>query len=111
MAPRYPRAAALGALAIAFAIVPYQLVLGDHLLRVQEEAARIVAYAYEERLPSGEFPTDLSAYEYHDTAMAKYIQRYAADRFAGGFYLAFRIGTPNTSHTCSPDTGWSYYPA
>jgi len=107
---RYPRAAGLGALALALAIVPYQLVLGDRLLRVQQEASRIVAYAYEERLAAGAYPADLSDYGYHDPAMQKYIQRYAADDSAGGFFLAYRVGTENTSHTYTPENGWGYYP-
>jgi hypothetical protein len=106
----YPRAGALGALLLALAIVPYQLVLGDRLVRVQEEAARIVAYAYEQRLASGEFPSDLEAYEYDDPKMAPYIQRYMLDDSAGGFYLAFRVGTESTSHTYTPNLGWGYYP-
>ena len=110
VAARHPRAAALGSLALALAIVPHQLTLGDRLIRVQGEASRIVAYAYEERLATGAFPTDLAAYEYHDPATQEYIQRYAADEAAGGFFLAYRVGTENTSHTYTPENGWGYYP-
>ena len=110
VAIRFPRAAALGAVALALAIIPFQLVLGRRLLRVQTEASQIVAYVYEQRLATGEYPADLADYEYRDPTTRKYIQRYAADESVGDFRLAFRVGTKNTSHTYSPDVGWSYYP-
>jgi hypothetical protein len=110
VAIRYPRAAALGAVALALAIVPYQLMLGHRLLRVQAEASVIVAYAYEQRLATGEYPGDLADYEYRDSTARKYIQRYTTDGSMGGFFLAFRVGTESTSHTYSPENGWSYYP-
>ena len=110
VAIRYPRAAALGAFALALAIIPYQLVLGHRLLRVQLEASRIVAFAYEQRLSAGKYPADLAGYQFRDPAMEKYIQGYWTEESSGGFMLAFRVGTESTSHTYSPDVGWSYYP-
>ena len=104
------RAAALGAVTLALAIIPLQLMLGHRVLRVQAEASRIVAHVYEQRLATGEYPVDLADYEYRDPTTRKYVQLYAADESAGGFLLAFRVGTENTSHTYSPDVGWSYYP-
>ena len=107
---RYRTVAALGAMVLAFAIIPYQLILGQRLIKVQAEAARIVSYLYEQRLGIGEYPADLSSYEFHDPEMEKYVQNYRVDETRGGFILAYRVGTENTSHTYSPKDGWSYYP-
>ena len=110
LAIRYPRAAALGAFVLGLTIIPYQLVLGHRLLRVQLEASQMVAFVYEQRLSSGEYPVGLGDYEFRDPAMEKYIQVYRADESTGGFVLAYRVATESTSHTYSPDVGWSYYP-
>jgi hypothetical protein len=106
----HPTLAAVAALVLALMIVPYQYVLRDRLIRVEVEAGRIVAYVYEERLAEGEYPADLSGYEFHDKAMRPYIQTYRPNEEAGGFSLFFRVGTETTSHSYSPAWGWSYYP-
>jgi hypothetical protein len=62
-------AAALGAVVLALLIIPYQVMLADRLVRVQAEAARIVAYAYEYRLETGDYPGDLSSYVFTDFEM------------------------------------------
>ena len=110
LAIRHPTAAAVAALILGLLIIPYQAVLGDRLVRVQSEAARIVGYAYEQRLETGVFPADLSEYEFHDPAMRPYIQSYRRDGSAGEFTLVFRVGTESTSHRYTPEYGWSYYP-
>ena len=110
VALRYPRAAAAGAVLLGLAIVPYQLVLGDRLIRVQAEAAQIVGHVYEERLRTGQFPADLGAYTPLDPPTMAYIQRYERNGAVGGFFLAYRVGTESTSHSYTPDGGWSYYP-
>ncbi len=106
----YPRAAALGAVVLGLVIIPFQLVLGYRLVRVQTEASRILGYVYEHRIDTGQYPEDLSDYEFHDSTMKNYIQVYRLDGSYGGFILAYRVGTESTSHTYSPDNGWSYYP-
>jgi len=112
VAIRYRAVAALGAVALGLAIIPYQLVLGHRLLRVQAEAASIVAYVYEERLQSGEYPSDLSEYVFRDPAMERYVQAYRVDDSQDwdGFFLSYRVGTESTSHSYSPRHGWGYYP-
>lgn len=112
VAIRYRAAAALGAVVLGLAIIPYQLVLGYRLLRVQAEAASIVAYVYEYKLDTGEYPSDLTDYVFEDPATREYVQDYWADDSPdwGGFRLSYRIGTESTSHTYSPQNGWGYYP-
>ena len=112
MAIRYRAVAALGAVVLGLAIIPYQLVLGHRLLRAQAEAASIVAYVYEYKLDAGEYPSDLSDYVFEDPAIEGYIQQYWVDDSPdwGGFVLSYRVGTESTSHTYSPQHGWGYYP-
>jgi hypothetical protein len=102
--------ATLGVMALALAIVPYQLYLGYRFIRVQQEAARIVAFAYEHKLAHGEFPADLAGYTYHDIETKPFIQEYRLEDDGDEFMLAYRVGTENTSHTYSPSNGWGYYP-
>lgn len=107
VATRSRLAAATLAMVIALLIIPYQFVLGDRLLRVQAEAAGIVAYAYEYRVETGEFPADLDGYTFRDRAMAPFVQSYErSDEL--GFFLRYRVGTVNTSHLYSPAYGWGY---
>jgi hypothetical protein len=110
LAIRSPVAAATGAFLLGLVIIPYQAVLGQRLIRVQAEAARIVCYVYEERLESGEFPADLADYVFHDPGTEAYVQNYSLAEDYGGFVLTYRVGTENTSHSYSPKDGWSYYP-
>jgi hypothetical protein len=105
-----PGVATLGAIVLAVGIIPYQLWLGQRLLRVQAETTRIVAYAYEQRAQVGAYPTDLTSYTFHDSAMRTYIQAYQHDATQDRFVVYYRVGTDNTSHWYSSHTGWGYYP-
>jgi hypothetical protein len=109
LAQRSRALAAVGIVLLALAIIPYQLLLGDRLLRLQDEAGRIVAYAYEEKIATGEYPPTLEAYTFHDPDVMPFIQRYDVEADGTGFTLAYRVGTENTSHTYISQTGWSYY--
>jgi len=110
LAFRYRVAATLGAVAVALLIIPYQVVLGHRLLRVQAEATRIVSYAYEQRVQGGVFPSDLAGYAFHDSEMKDYIQSYQLDAVGGRFTVYYRVGTESTSHWYSSTEGWGYYP-
>lgn len=66
VAIRKPTVAAVGMVLLALAIVPYQFALAQRLWRAQTEAARIVTFAYEQKLATGEYPTNLADYRYHD---------------------------------------------
>jgi hypothetical protein len=102
--------AALGVVLLATAIIPYQLYLGNRLVRVQAEASRIVTYVYAERIDTGEYPSSLANYEFHDPGVKRFIQSYRVEDDAGAFALFFRVGTENTSHYYLSQTGWGYYP-
>ena len=110
LAVRNRAAAALVAVALALAIIPYQLVLADRLWRALAEANHVVARLYEQRLSAGQYPANLSEYRFRDSEMAAYIRDYQIDEAQSGFVLSYWVGTPTTSHTYSPATGWTYYP-
>ena len=107
---RYQTAATLIAVMLALVIVPYQLILAGRLWRVQAEANHVVAYLYEQRLNTGQYPPNLIAYRFHDPEMAAYVHEYQIDETQAGFVLSYWVGMPTTSHTYSPATGWTYYP-
>jgi hypothetical protein len=110
LAVRSRSLAALGVVALALVIIPYQLLLGQRLVRVQAEAARIVSFAYEQKIATGEYPPDLASYTFYDPEMEKYVQDYQVDASLGGFVVFYRVGTETTSHSYSPRYGWGYYP-
>ena len=107
---RHRAAAVLIALALALIIIPYQLILVDRWQRAQAEADRILVYANEQRSLAGRYPNDLIGYSFQDREMQTYLNEYLLDDTRGGFVLSYWVGTPTTSHTYSPATGWTYYP-
>ena len=110
LALRSRLAAGFCAVALAAVIIPYQVMLCDRLIRVQAEAGRIVTWAYESRIASGQFPADLSMYRFRDGDMKPFVQQYQRSAESGGFALFYRVGTESTSHSYSPVNGWGYYP-
>ncbi len=110
LAFRYPSVTILAVIIFALMVIPYQLVLGQRLLRVQAETTRIVAYAYEQKSQAGAFPANLSGYTAIDIEMFNYIQSFQLDETGEQFTVYFRVGTENTSHWYSSKDGWGYYP-
>ncbi len=110
LAFRYRAAAALSAVLLALLIIPYQVILGQRLLRVQAEATHIVAFVFEQKVQSGAFPSDLSSYAFHDAEMKAYIKSYQLDEVREQFTVFYRVGTESTSHWYSSQNGWGYYP-
>jgi hypothetical protein len=104
------RAAAGAALILGLLIIPYQLYLGHRLLSVQKEANFIVSWAEEQKLATGRYPADLSAYPWRNPSAKPFIQDYSLLEPGGEFMLLFCVGTPSTSHWYAPSDGWSYYP-
>lgn len=117
-------AAVVGAVVVALLVIPYQVVLGHRWLIVQEEADRIVAYAYERRTSNGSFPADLSDYQFRNAYARTFIQgnylvlrgNFATDEQGQiyyvegkGFELCYWVGIEGTPHCYTPATGWRYY--
>ena len=71
-----PLAGAVASVALAVAIIHYQVVLTKRLIDVQAEATRIVAFAYRIKNDSGTFPSDLSGYSFTNPAVTRFFQRY-----------------------------------
>lgn len=104
------RSALIGAIAIAVLVIPFQLFLGVRWWRVHGEAERIIAYAENHRRETGAYPISLTDYSYRDGYTKSFVQDYGLSRRSlSDYHLSYRIGTPSTSHTYSPRTGWSYY--
>ncbi len=102
--------ATVGIVLLGLVLIPYQFVLGERLWRVQLEASRIVAFAYETRISTSSFPTSLVEYVFDDPATEPFIQEYRSDAAGKEFILCYSVGTESTSHCYSPQTGWTYYP-
>ncbi|MBN1125212.1 MAG: hypothetical protein JXA82_09395 [Sedimentisphaerales bacterium] len=107
VAIRSPGFASILTFLLAGLILPYQLYLGDRLRRLQTEAGRIVAYAYEVRLKEQQFPPDLSGYKYEDETVEKF---FSYNKSEDTFQLTWYVGTKSTSHWYNPKQGWCYYP-
>lgn len=102
--------AAIGLFLVALAIIPYQVYLTHRLFRVQQEAANIVTFAYEEHQRTGRYPPNLSNYQWLNPEMKPFIQVYDVnDDESGGFSLYYRVGTEDTSHWYIKGS-WGYYP-
>jgi hypothetical protein len=89
-------------------IVPYHLNLGVRWAALQHEAARIVSWAYEERLAQGRFPESLDHYTFSDPRLARFFHTF--QREGNDFILSYYVGTTSTSHWYRPSQGWCYYP-
>lgn len=109
LAFRHLRAATAGAVVLALLIVPYQFRLGFRLWQLQNEAAAIVTYVYEQRLATQEYPATLEGYTFDNASLASHV-RYQTDIQDCEFYVDYHVGTPTTSHSYCPTLGWSYYP-
>jgi hypothetical protein len=102
--------AAIGAVALGLAIIPYQLVLADRLMRVQAEVTRILTFAYEQRQATGEYPADLRAYTFHDPDTRQYLEGYSAPPGGRAFTVGYYVGSKDASHWYCSITGWHYNP-
>lgn len=109
LAFRYPNTALIGIVVLALLIIPYQFWLTGRLWRLQNEAAAIVTYAYEEKLRSGEYPTSLDNYRFGSESLARHF-RYQINVPECEFSVAYYVGTPTTNHNYCASEGWSYYP-
>ena len=106
----FRRAGVLAAVLLAATLVPYQAVLGLRSLRLQAEAGRVVAYVYQYKLETGEYPADLSGYRFADTALKGHYHYGVDNPYWGGFIVSYWVGTPCTSHWYCPGQGWRYHP-
>jgi hypothetical protein len=109
LAFRHPNAALIGVIALALLIVPYQFWLTVRLWQLQNEAAAIVTYVYEDKVENGEYPATLTDYPFRNEALAPHF-RYRTDLPDCAFYVDYYVGSPTTSHSYCASQGWGYYP-
>ena len=96
-------------LIIALVVIPWQVCLAKKLTSLKEEAANITAYAYEQRVQSGNFPKDLSGYTFSFPKLQKHFTYIKESN--GQFKILYFVGTESTSHFYySEHQRWSYYP-
>ena len=110
LALRWPKMGTIMVFLLAVGMIPYQLYLGQRLIDLQAESARIVAYAYEQKLVTGKYPSDLSGYTFSNPATQKFLQDYTYNDMDDSFSIFYSVGTPSTSHWYNPKQGWCYYP-
>jgi len=109
MIKKYENLAVLVILLIGFIVVPYQLFLGNNLLALKEEAANITAYVYEQKIQTGNYPQNISNYDFAYPNTRKNFN-YNLDT-DNQFSLYYYVGTKSTSHFYSSKTRkWGYYP-
>lgn len=105
---KFKRTAAFIILGIALWLAPEQLSLGYRYVQLQDEAHAIVEYVNKTKIETGSYPKDLSGYKFKNPHLEKHIQEYRAGD--NDFTLRYYVGTTGTSHSYSPEVGWSYYP-
>jgi hypothetical protein len=102
-----PLLGSVAALVLFLVLVPYQAVLGVRLFRLQQEADRIIAFAYQNRLSAGGYPADLESYEPSRPELMRFFH-YRLEPARGGFQLSYSVGSRNTGHLFAPELGWWY---
>jgi len=101
------RFAILCILVLAVGIVPYSVMLGVRWWLIHQDAVAIVDFAERTRIETGEFPVDLTAYEFRHPSIEGYIH-YRHERQT--FQVSYHIGTTSTSHWYDHGEQWQYYP-
>ena len=101
------RFAIIGILAVAVWIVPYHVTLGLRWWLIHQDATAIVDFAERTRIETGEFPLDLTAYEFRHPSIKRYIQYCHQPQT---FRVSYHIGTTSTSHWYNHGEPWQYYP-
>ena len=94
---------------IGVIIVPYQIFLGNKLLLLKEEASNITAFIYDQKIKDGNYPQNLSDYQFLHQSIKKHFDYRieSNDKFVVSFY----VGTQGTSHFYSSEIKrWEYYP-
>ena len=107
---KYQTVAAILSSALALLLIPEIFCSCVRYIHIQDEAARIVTYAYEYKLETGNFPRDLSGYTFKYPSLKKHISKYEVDPEEGGIFLAYWINNSTAFHWYSSNRGWGYYP-
>lgn len=109
LALRHPNAAVIAILGLALLIIPYQFWLATRLWQLQNEAAAIVAFVYQEKLATDVYPASLADYSFQNASLSPHFH-YQTGSPQCAFSVEYFVGTPTTSHSYCSSEGWSYYP-
>lgn len=105
-----PRMALAGALALALAIVPYQVALLSRLTWLNNEIMSLVDARLRMRAEGKPIPATLDDYKFSDPAVKRFIHSYSVGEDGRDFSVAYLVVQPGITHSYSSKTGWFYYP-
>ena len=102
------RIALILGLAIGFLLIPYQSFLFIKWIDLKKESSLIVKYLYGYQKNNGEFPQNISDYEFKNHNL---IDNISYNTGVKGFGLHYYVGTKGTTHFYYHRVGkWEYYP-
>lgn len=99
--------AIISALLLACLIVPDSIIGGLQLFFLQREAGSVVAYVYETKLKTGNYPGDLSAYKFFVPTLKENFAYFRDTQ--SGFRVAYTVTGSNTDYWYEPELGWNYH--
>lgn len=95
-------------LTIGLLLIPYQSFLLVKWVPLKKESAQIIKYIYGYQKNNGEFPQNISHYEFKNPNLIGY---FTYNTSLSGFGLQYYIGTKGTTHFYYHNDGkWEYYP-
>lgn len=95
-------------MAIGLLLIPYQTFLLFQWRELNRESSMILEYIYHHQKNKGEFPKNISGYEFENQ---KLTGNFSYNKSFRGFGLHYYVGTKGTTHFYYHNVGrWEYYP-
>ena len=105
---RKKRASLVFAVIIGLLLIPYQTFLVVKWQQLKRESSTLVEYIYEHQKNNGDFPKNISDYEFKNLKLSSNFRYRISSR---GFELHYFVGTKGTTHFYYHTVGkWAYYP-
>lgn len=105
-----PRAALIALLAVALAIIPYQVFLLDRLTRLNSEMMHLVDARLRLRAEGKPIPTTLDDHMFSNPDVKRFIHGYGVSEDGKDFSISYFVVQSGITHSYSSKTGWFYYP-
>ncbi len=105
-----PRVVVFLQVVLALLIVPRICMHGVRHHMLAAESEQLIEFLEQHKQDNGEYPSDLSGYQFLHQSNKPHFQLYESSDFYGGFRFLWYISNHGTSHTYCPKRGWSYYP-
>lgn len=99
-----------GALAVALAIVPYQVALLSRLTWLNKEIMSLVDARLRLRAEGKPIPATLEDFEFSNPEVKRFIHSYQVEDAGRDFFVSYFVVQPGITHSYSSKTGWFYYP-